>query len=88
MEQEERTFRSDGLFRGRWFALGCLPVCPQSRGRDVRLATGAADEGSLIVVEPLVQLQVDKLGEAQRTLLTSKWFLSLVKPHVGFQVGS
>ena len=88
LEQEERTFRGDGLFRRRRFTLGCLPVRPESRGRDVGLATGATDEGSLIVVQPLVQLQVDKLGETQGTFLTSKRFLSLVEPHVGFQVGS
>ena len=56
LEQEERTLRSDGLFRGRRFTLGCLPVGPQSRGRNVGLAAGSADAGSLIVVQPLVKL--------------------------------
>ena len=60
----------------------------QAGGGDVGLATGAADEGSLVVVETLVQLQVDELRKAKGAFLTGEGFLSFVKSHVSLQVGS
>lgn len=86
LEEEEGALGGDGLLGGRGLALGCLPVGAEARGRDVGLAARAADERTLVVVKSLVQLEVDKLGEAQRTLLTCKRFLPLVKAHVSFQI--
>ena len=86
LEEEQRALSSDGFLRGGRLALCCFPVSSQPRGRDVGLATGPADERSLVVVEAFVKLQVDKLCKAERTFLTGEWFLSFVKSHVGLQV--
>ena len=86
LEKEERALSSDGFLCWGRLALGCFPVSSESRGGDVGLATGPADERSLVVVEAFVKLQVDKLGEAERTFLTGEWFLSFVKSHVRLQV--
>ena len=86
LQKEEGALGRDGLLgRGR-LALGGLPVGAKARGGDVRLGAGAADEGTFVVVKSLVQLKVDKLGEAQRALFTRKRFLPLVKSHVSFQI--
>ena len=86
LEKEERALSSDGLLGRGGLALGGFPVSSQSRGGDVGLAAGSADERSLVVVEAFVKFQVDKLGEAERTFLTGEWFLSFVKSHVRLQV--
>ena len=86
LEEKQRAFSSDGLLCGCWLTLGGLPVSSQPRGRDVGLATGPADERSLVIVETFVQLQVDKLGKAERTFFTSERFFSFVKSHVSLQV--
>ena len=86
LEKEERALSCDGLLCRGGLTLGCFPVSSQPRGGDVGLATGPADERSLVVVEAFVKLQVDKLGKAERTFLTGEWFLSFVKSHVRLQV--
>ena len=60
---------------------------PQAAGRDVRLAARPADEGPLVVVQPLVQLEVDVLGEPAGALVAGVGLLARVQPHVGLQVG-
>jgi hypothetical protein len=44
-------------------AVGRLPVHPQSTRGDVLLAAVVADVRSLVVVQPIVQLQVDELRD-------------------------
>ena len=63
--EEEETPLGSGRFLGRaGLALGRLPVGAQAACGDVALTAGAADEGPLVVVEPFVQLQMDKLRKA------------------------
>ena len=61
---------------------------PQAGGGDVRLGTGGADKRPLVVVQPLVQLEVDVLGEARRTLVTVVGLLATVQSRVRLQVGA
>ena len=58
----------------------------ETRGGNVRFVATSTDEWSLVVVQSLVQFQMNKLSEAQRTLLASKRFFTFVQSHVGLQV--
>jgi len=55
LQQEQGAFSCGSFLRWWWVTLGCLPMCSQSRCRDVRFATTATDEGPFIVVEALMQ---------------------------------
>lgn len=86
--EEEETPLGSGCFLGRaGLALGRLPVGAQAACGDVALTAGAADEGPLVVVEPFVKLQMDKLRKAERTLFAGERLFSFVESHVGLQVG-
>ena len=54
---------------------------------DVGLAAAGAGEGSLVVVQPVVQLQVDELGEAGLALVALVGLRTGVQAKVGLQVG-
>ena len=59
-----RLLRREGQLGIRGCAArAALPVRPQPAGRDVALVAAAADEGALVGVESLVELEVDVLGE-------------------------
>lgn len=88
LEQEERSLGCDGLLGWRRLAFGGFPVGPQTRGGNVGFVATSADEWPLIVMQPLVKLQVNKLCEAQRTLFTGKRFFPFVQSHVCLQVRS
>lgn len=64
-----------------------LPVGPESGRRDVLLVTRLARVGSLVRVQPFVQLEVDKLGELGRTEVTQVRLLTGVQSEVGLEVG-
>lgn len=88
LKEEERPLGCDGLFSWRWLAFCGFPVGSQTRSGNVGFVATSADERSLIVVKPLVQFQMNKLCEAQRTLLTCERFFAFVQSHVSLQVGS
>ncbi len=64
----------------------CLPVCSKSRSADVGLAASRAGKGALVVVESVVQLEVDELGEAGLALVALVRLGARVKSQVGLQV--
>ena len=64
-----------------------LPVGSKSGRADVGLAAAGAGEGSLVVVQPVVQLQVDELGEAGLALVALVGLRTRVQSQVGLQVG-
>lgn len=67
------------------FILGCgittgsFPVRPQTGSGNVFLVARGTDIWTLIVVQPLVEFQVDKLGKLGRTEVTSIRFLTRVE---------
>lgn len=75
-----RPFQSQFLFQAAGFAIGRLPVRPQSAGADVFLLASAARVRPLVGVQPFVEFQVDELRKFGRTQVTSVGFLSGMEP--------
>ena len=87
LHKEQRAFGCGCFFCRSWVTFGGFPVCSQSRCRNIRFATRTTNEGSFIVVESLVKLQVDKLCKTKGTFFTGKGLLSLVQTHVCLKIG-
>ena len=66
---------------------GRLPVRPEPGGADVGLCALPADEGPLVGVQTLVQLEVHELGEARAAGVAPVRLEAGVEPHVRLQVG-
>lgn len=67
-------------------AARCLPVGPEAARANVLLVAALASVGSLVRVQPLVQLKMDKLGELCGTKIAGVRLLAGVQSKVGLQV--
>jgi len=86
LQEKERLLRCERLFSRCGDAGSGLPMCAQTRGGNVRFATGGTNKRTLIIVQSFVQFQVDILCETCRTLIAAVRFLATVQSHVCLQI--
>ena len=82
-----RPLQGHLLLEAAGLAVGRLPVSAQPAGADVLLLAAAARVGPLVGVQPLVQLEVDELGELGRAEIASVGLLSRVQSQMRLEVG-